>query len=318
VSISDFAKKPEPEPTKDSTPVGLKLSDPDVKPTEPALVVEQPIVTPNIVTPTIGLIVTEPAPAVNRQAILDDIMGKIPDKIGTHSKLKMVIYGDPGSMKSSCAATAPNNLIADLEDGLISAKFSPHGVAEQVKPYPWNGFEEYSNLVGALIEDVPELAWVETHTIDTFSEVHKRALAEIVERDWRKRPGSVNRYVAETEHHVENNERMLRMIRALKEMDRNLILLTHATTVEPKNKPAKTYPDFSEKLANKIEAMMDVVAYAEKKYIQQEDGTKRLCMILKVEADEGVHCKTRFPLPAEMINPTMAQILNAWEESKAL
>lgn len=319
-SISDFTldtgdknEKPtewvakEPEAPKEVSPTLLVTPDVQGKPALPAAQPNGLIITGG------STVVTPPAltqPVQSAEEILNGIMGRIGDKIGVSSNLKMLIHGDPGSMKSSFGATAPNNLVADLEDGLMAAKFSPHGVAPNVRPYPWVSFEDFDMLCKALAADVEPLKNVEVFTVDTFSEVHKRGLAEVTEREWRKRP-STNRYVPETEHHQENNERMLRIIRSLKDMNRNLIILTHSTTVEPKGKQAKTYPDFSEKLANKIEAMMDIVAYAEKRIV---DGN--LVMVMTFRSGEGVHCKTRIPLPNEMINPTYADIVKVWEESK--
>lgn len=307
-----------------ASPASVKPSD-FVKQEKPApLVTEatpkpQPTVTSTpapsggiLLTGSAGASSTTATPVKSAEEILQGIMGNIGDDITSSSNLKILIHGDPGSMKSSWAATAPNNLVADLEDGLMAAKFSPHGVANNVKPYPWKGFEDFDMLCKALAADVDPLKWVEVFTVDTFSEVHKRGLAEVTEREWRRRPSS-NRYVPETEHHQENNERMLRLIRSLKEMNRNLIILTHSTTVEPKGKQAKTYPDFSEKLANKIEAMMDVVAYAEKRIIDKEQH-----MVLTFKGDEGVHTKTRIPLPNEMIDPTYEDIKRVWEESKSV
>lgn len=313
MSISDFAinldtgepEKKEENKTEWKEPEKappLKIEEPQAK---PALIVSDS-------PPLINTGQATPVASQDPEEILNNILGKIGDKIGASSNLKIIIYGDPGSMKSSYVATAPNNLIVDLEDGLMSAKISPHGVADNVRPYPWDGFENFAKLIGALKMAPPQLDWVEVVSIDTFSELHKRGLAEITEREWRKRP-STNRYVPESDHHQENNERMLRVIRALKEMKRDLIITTHATTVEPKGKPSKTYPDFSEKLANKIEAMMDVVGYCEKKVIDN-----KLCMVMKVREDSGVHTKTRLNLPAEMINPTFADIKKVWEESKEL
>lgn len=332
-SISDFGKpviSATPTPVGDSKPT-INLMNPDTKPSPDVKPVEQPEVAgstqieekksdfevksdaPKPANNGIALIGTplQKAAGPDPQEILNGIMGRIGDHIGSTAKLKILLYGDPGSMKSSLAATAPNNLVADLEDGLVAAKFSPHGVAENVRPYPWNGFEDFANLVGTLISSPPELDWIETFTVDSFSEAHRRGLGEVTEREWRQRPGSVNRYVAETDGHQENNERMLRMVRGLRDMNRNLILIAHATTVEPKGKPAKTYPDFSEKLANKIEGMMDVVGYCEKKMINDE-----LVQIVRFKSDDGTHCKARIPLPGEMVNPTMADILAVWEESK--
>lgn len=247
-------------------------------------------------------------PVTSPNEILNSILGKI-GNIDQQANFKMLIYGEPGSTKSSFSATAPNNLIADLEDGLISAKSSPNGIAPGVQKYPWSGFEDFTKLVVAFTQNPPELERFTTLTIDTFSDLHKRALAEVTEREWRKRPSS-NRYVPEVEHHSENNERMIRMIRALRDLNRDLIIVSHAKTVEPKNKPAKTYPDFSESLANKIMAMMDIVGYMSVKTIEGKPTP-----VLRVITDGTIQCKTRVPLPAEIINPTYSQLRAAWEKT---
>jgi hypothetical protein len=332
MSISDFGKTPEPTAPKPKvTSVGISLTNPPTKPkpeptpapteAEVALKVEEKKSdfeitksdTPEPAKTNTGISLGGPvktAPTI--EDIVAGVVSNIGDKIGSQAKLKILLYGDPGSMKSSLAATAPNNLVADLEDGLIAAKFAPFGVADNVKPYPWKGFADFANLVGALSMGHEALDWVETFTVDSLSEVHRRALAEVTTREYLQRPGSVNQYVAETEHHQENNERILRMIRALRDMNKNLILIAHATTVEPKGKPAKTYPDFSEKLANKIEGMMDVVGYCEKK--MTDEG--QMVQVVRFKSDDGTHCKTRIPLPAEVINPNMQDLLRIWEESK--
>lgn len=252
---------------------------------------------------------TAASPEPSNDEILNSIMGRI-KPIGQTSRLKIMVYGDPGTTKSSFVATAPNNLIVDLEDGLVSAFNSPTGVADNVHAYPWNGFDGLSALIGKFMEGADALKQFDVLSIDSFSEMQKRALAEITEREWRKRP-SANRFVAETEHHVENNERMLRMIRALRDLDRDLIITSHAKTVEPKGKPAKTYADFSESLSNKIMAMMDLVIYMSMKEI---DG--KIVPVGRVVSDGTIHCKTRFALPEEIINPTFTQLKAAIEASK--
>lgn len=251
-------------------------------------------------------------PASDTQAPVDDIlnslMGNI-EEIGQSSTFKLMLYGDPGTTKSSLAATAPNNLIVDLEDGLISAKSSPHGIANNVKRFPWKGFDALSVLITKLLENPKELEWVEVLTIDSFSDLHKRALAEITEREWRKRPSS-NRFVPETEHHQENNERIYRLLRTLRELNRDLIITAHSKTVEPKNKPPKTYSDFSESLNNKIMGLMDIVGHMSMKEV---DG--KMVPVMRVITDDIIQCKTRVPLPEEIINPTWPMLKAAWQKS---
>jgi hypothetical protein len=250
------------------------------------------------------------APNPSVDAVLDGIMGRIGD-IGQKDRFKLLIYGDPGTTKSSLVAQAANNLIVDLEGGLISAKGSPYGIANNVQPYTWKDTAEFEMLLGYLYNDHPAFADKTCLSIDSFSDLHKRCLSEVTEREWMKQP-SRNRYVPITDDHQENNERMMRYVRVLRDLDRDIIITAHAKTVEPKGKPAKTYPDFSENLANKIEGMMDIVVYMSIKIV---DGQP--VPVGQFFSDGQTHAKTRVPLPFEVINPTYPMLRAAWEESKS-
>ena len=318
-SISDFAEDKPAVPTKENdpwqvttTPTPTNVATTPVT-TTPKTVAVTPSAPAPVATPNVTASVTATtSPATNE--ILQSLMSKI-TPIGQRYNLKILIYGDPGTTKSSFVATAPNNLVVDLEDGMIAAKNSPNGIADNVQTIRWNdigGFSGFGALVQTFQQNPEELKIYETLSVDSFSEAHKRGLQEVTEREHRKRP-SKNRYVAETEEHTENNERMIRILRAIRDMDRNLILIAHARTVEPKNKPAKTFPDFSESLANKIEAMMDVVGYMT---LQEID--KKIVPVLVLQAAEGIHCKTRVGLPPEIVNPTYTKIRDAWEQTKSL
>lgn len=311
MSISDFAEQKPKEPTWDTqstTSTEPQETSVTASPAE-SITTEAPSPT-TVVDQTSTPTVTETEqPAVDE--ILKTLMGNIHD-IGQKESFKILIYGDPGTTKSSFAATAPNNLIVDLDEGLISAKSSPNGIATGTKSFPWMGFNGLSALIGKLNQNPEELAWIETLTIDPFSEVHKRGLDEVLAREHAKAPGTFNRYKPETDHHQENNNRMLTIIRALKDLDRNLIITAHAKTVEPKNKPSKTFPDFSESLANKIEGMMDIVGYMTRREI---DG--QMVPILRVVTDGTVHAKTRVPLPVEIIDPKWPQLKAAWDKMLA-
>jgi phage nucleotide-binding protein len=269
--------------------------------TAPATNVSQPVVNgqPNVLN--------NGQPTVD--AVLDGILGQIGD-VGQKDCFKVLIYGDPGTTKSSKVAEVPNNLVVDLEGGLISAKGAPLGVASNVKPYTWKNTMEFEALLGYLYNNHPAFEQYTTFSIDSFSDLHKRCLTEVTEREWMRQP-SRNRYVPTTDDHQENNERMMRYVRVLRDLNRNIIITAHSKTVEPKNKPAKTYPDFSENLANKIEGMMDIVAYMSIKIIDQQPVP-----VMQFFSDGQTHAKTRVPLPFELPNPTMAQLFAAWEASK--
>lgn len=306
MSISDFAAETPKEPTWDSSETPTS-SNPTIQ-TEPVTVSPVESTTTESTTPTV---INEPVPtAAPVDEILNSILGHI-TPIGQNENFKMLIYGDPGTTKSSFCATAPNNLIVDLDEGLISAKSSPNGIADGVRAFPWIGFPGLTALIHKLAARPAELDWVQVLTIDPFSETHKRGLDEVLAREHMMQP-SKNRYMPVTENHTENNNRMLGIIRDLKDLDRDLIITAHARTVEPKGQIAKTFPDFSESLANKIEGMMDIVGYMFRKEV---DGV--IVPVMRVVSDGNVHAKTRVPLPVEIMNPTYPQIKAVWDQMLA-
>ncbi len=247
-----------------------------------------------------------------RQENIDKLLSRMAP-VGTKQNFKILIYGPPGGTKSSFL-NIPNCLVYDQEGGLISIKSwckqSGTPVAENLQSIPFTSFAQADFLLDNLTNKIPELDFVKVFAIDTMNDFHRKALMnEVVAKAHRNAPTSVSRWVPQTEHHQENNEKMLDFVRRIRDLDRDVVLLAHSKTVEPKGKPAKTYPDFSESLANKIEAMMDIVGYME---MVEENGDH--FPVMRVAADAGIHAKTRVPLPALIKNPTYAQLRAAWED----
>lgn len=312
MSISDFAEnKPKGVTTWDPTEQSTTPTSTDQSVTAPTVESTTTESTTTTENPTIQAPIISGDPQEQVNSIADAIMAKI-QPIGQRSCFKMMLYGEPGTIKSSIVATAPNNLIIDNEDGLISAKGSPFGIADNVRSFPFTDFDELSNLIGLLMNHYEPLEQYKVLSLDTFSEMHKIGLANVLTREHLNRPNSVNAYKAETEHHSENNEFILRVLRALKNLDRDLIITAHSRTVEPKSKPAKTYADFSESLSNRIMAMMDVVGYMS----WMDDGNGNTIPVMRTVSDGTIHCKSRIPLPPLIPNPTYPMIRAAWEESK--
>lgn len=256
-----------------------------------------------------------PAPTAEPQdPILDAILNKIvPVKSKERRRnLKVLIYSDPGAGKSVLAGTAPNNLFIDCEDGLVSLDNHPDLVPDTVYAYPYKSFRGLEAVVQKLNENPPELAHIETVTMDTISDIHKKGLAEVVEREWSKSPAMSNRYVADTEHHTENNEHIRRLVTSLRDLDRNLILLSHARTIEPKNRPAKTFPDFSEKLANTLAGIVDIVGYM---YLKEVEGVVH--RVLRLQGTETIVAKTRVGgFPDEIYDPVWGNIWEIFKKSE--
>lgn len=245
---------------------------------------------------------TTPAAADVTDAVLNAILNKmVPVKDKTRRKnFKMLIYSDPGCGKTVFTGTAPDNMIIDVEDGLISLDNHPDMVADTVHAIPYNSFMGLDAIIQKLLEAPPELDHIKTLTIDSLNELHKRSLAEITERDYWASPSTRNRFVPETEHYTESSEQIRRLVSKMRDLDRNLILTAHAKTVEPKGKPSKTYPDFSEKLANTIAGIVDVVGYM---YLKEVEG--KTVRVLRLHSNGGIVAKTRVGgFPEEIVNPT--------------
>lgn len=232
--------------------------------------------------------------------ILEGLLNRI-SPVGTRQrKLKVMVYSEPGAGKSVFMGTAPKNLVLDVEDGLSSLSNHPDMVKDSVAELPYKSFFQAEELIKRLQDDVPQLAQFETFSVDSMSELHKRGLAEVVEREWKKNPLAVNRYVAETEHHTENNEHIRRLVSSLRDLDRNIIITAHARTVQQKNGSIKVYPDFSEKLANTLAGIVDIVGYMEKREIEG-----KVVRVMRLHSNGLVTAKSRIGgFPAEIQNPT--------------
>lgn len=244
-------------------------------------------------------------------AITEALLGRIGD-VGSKSTFKCCVYGPPGGTKSSWLGRIPNNLVYDMEDGVISMRtqeaFTGKPKAPGVKVIPFSSFNEADLLLQRFLDNDPAFAQWTVFSIDTFSDFHKRALEDLMYTLKRKQP-SLNQYDVKPEHHAENNMRMMEYVRKLRNMPKDLVITAHARTVEPKGKPAKTYPDFSESLAGKIEAMMDVVGYMEMRLVDGKETP-----VMRVVSEGTIHAKTRVPLDAEIINPEWTDIKAVWEK----
>ena len=261
---------------------------------------------------------TEPEPeptgansTVAFDAELDAILNRIaPATESGHKKLRGMIFSDPGEGKTTLIGGIPNNLILDTEEGTnVLVNTAPN-----VDVIPFKSFYQAQVIVDRLGQNVPQLAKYETFSMDTISFLHKKGLAEVTEREWAKAPSAVNQFVAETEHHTENNEHMRRLVAAAIQLDRNLILTCHARTVQKKGEIEKTYPDFSEKLANTINGMLDFVGYL---YTTEIDGEEHKVLKLR-QGTSGIVCKTRITtMPENLIDPTWDKIWDLFQEHNA-
>lgn len=271
--------------------------------------VENPSVPVTAATTSNPVSVAEKDPSVptpsKEPSFLDIFLTKIEPIEEQKANFKMIIYSDPGVGKTDLLGQIPNNLIIDSEQGTETIQYSERR-ATNVKRYPFKNFAGLEAIVEEFHKSPEQLAGYKNISVDTVSNLHKRGLAEVLRREHNKAPSLQSAYIAETEHHTENNEHMRQLIQSLVALDRNIFLTVHKRTIEPKGQDARTFPDFSEKLANTIAGMMDVVAYM---YIANVEGKNT--RVLKFHPSSGVVAKARGrgkDLPDNMLDPTWEKI----------
>lgn len=250
------------------------------------------------------------APTAPAEETVDEVLAALEARISPVSmkqtRGKFFFYGPPGSGKTVLAAQAPKPLIVDVERGTLSINNHKDSIdTDNVAVLEYKSFRQLELLIKKLNEGAfPE---IETVIIDSMSELHKRGLQEITEREWRNGNGrnkdgvKRNRYVPETEDHTENNEHIRRLTSSLRDLNRNLVVISHHRTKDGKDGGlAAIYPDFSEKLANTLMGIFDAIGYLSiERKNQQEVRT------LRVRTDGKIACKTRLgALPDVIEDPT--------------
>lgn len=263
-------------------------------------------------------VIENPAGAAEQQdEILQALLGKIKPATSTKEHLKIILYSNPGQGKSTFLGTAANSLILDVEDGLASLNNHPDIVKETAKAYPYKSFDGTEILIKYLMDENPAFDWCEVFSVDSMSTLHKKGLEETTERDYRKNPLANNRYKAETEHHTENNEHIRRLVSSLNDLKRHVIITAHARTIEPKDQPPSTFPDFSEKLANALAGIVDMVVYME---IREIEGKPRRVFRFHPQnnAKGKIMAKTRIGgFPEEAMDVTWDDFLRKFQDHLA-
>lgn len=253
---------------------------------------------------------SKPAVADQQDDILNAILGRMKPLNDEEARpsLKILLFSHPGGRKTSFLGGIGDNLIIDSEDGLTSLYAIPELVKwDTTQVIPFKSFFQVEKLTEGLAKNAPQLEWVKTVSVDTLTTLHKKGLAEEVKRMHLKGMRE-SIYKAEGEDHGVNNERMRQIVDGLKDLNRNIVVTCHAKEVQQKDKSIKIYPDFSDKLANTINGMMDVVAFVE----QTQNG-----VVWHNISDGYIQCKNRIGLPQTLENPTWETIWGYFEKHLA-
>lgn len=266
---------------------------------------------------TLTVVPDEPAPSKEFEAVvaeanslLDQLMARI-TPVGNKSKyLKILVYGMPGTGKTVFTATAPNPLIVDVEKG--SHSINNHPELRHVQALEFKSIFQVEQLINFLGAKEPALDAYETIVIDSYSELQKRDLDEIVRVEAAK-DAARNKYLPIGADYNVNTEHMRQIASALRDLDRHIIVTCHVK--EEKDDTTGRLlvrPNLTPKLAGTLAGIFDVVGYMST--TTQGENTIRT---LQVHPTVNVTAKTRIGnLPAVIENPTFSDIYTAFTTTK--
>ena len=239
--------------------------------------------------------------------ILNSLMARISPVENKSKYLKILIYGMPGVGKTVFTATAPKPLIIDVENGAHSIK-NHADLVDEAEALEFKSIFQVETLIKYLGDRAEPLEKFETIVVDSFSELQKRDLDEIVKAEATK-DSSRNKYLPIGPDYNVNTEHMRQIASALRDLDRHIIVTCHVK--EEKDDATGRLlvrPNLTPKLAGTLAGIFDVVGY-----MSLNDGTRSL----QVSPTPTVTAKTRIGnLPAVMENPTFSDILTAFTNHK--
>lgn len=230
-----------------------------------------------------------PVPPVD--AILDKLLSRITKPEIVSTNLKVLIYGSPGTGKTTFAATAPSPLVIDVERGSRTLV----GLRE-VEVLEYVSIEQVEKVVDYLVNNHAAFSKYETIVFDSLSEMQRRLLDQQL-GNMSKTIGSPL-YKADWGVYGENTQRLRSLMSRFRDIPKNLVV-TAQDKVEKDDATGimMARPDLTPKLSATVAGLFDVVGY-----LRINSKGER---ILQVQPTKTVLAKTRITsLPKEIINPT--------------
>lgn len=158
-------------------------------------------------------------------------------------KVKALVYGKPGTGKTSFAATAPKPLFLSAEWGLLSiAKLKPDYVE----------IKSFHDLKEALVYLRTQKHDYETVIIDSITEVNEIIKAEITARTGR---------AIQKNDWVEVQEKIKQIIRGFRDLNMHCLFLALETIEKDEERMISINPALNGKAATDIAGFMDIVGY---------------------------------------------------------
>lgn len=234
--------------------------------------------------------------------VLDALLAEIAPIEQKHSRLKVLIYGDPGTGKTVFAASAPAPILIDVEGGSLSLRNHPELSTVEVMRYV--NVRQLELFAAAANDSTGPFGKYETVIIDTFSELQKRDIDDIVKADFRKNPGREPFPIGPD--YNKNTEHLRQIAAAFRDLDKHLVVICHGKDEkDERTGTILTRPNLTPKLASTMMGIFDIVGHMT---ATGEGETRK--RHLQVHPTPQVQAKTRIGgLPPVLENPTFDTLL---------
>lgn len=214
--------------------------------------------------------------------------------------LVLLLYGDGGVGKTTCASTAPKPLLADCENG--TKYLGLRGIKLDVAH-----IEKWADMREFL--EVAKGAQYETVIIDPLDELMdkvKKAMiasgdAKLVQKDGSPTMGGWGWMKKQFKDYI----------KALRDTGKHVILIAHVQEEKDEERIVKR-PKIETKISADIIGMVDVVAYMA--VVGRGDEAKRILMV-DPESDKYV-AKDRTGQLGKVVEPNIQKIINACQGSE--
>lgn len=228
-------------------------------------------------------------------------------------RIRALIYGEPGSGKTSLAASAQDHeemapvVFANIEGGLLSVVHRGDIHAVDI-----TSTEDMYELYHRIKNKVDPFAEIKTLVIDNVTELQATNLEEIVQAEMvspRKSASRVSEDEIFQEDYGTSTVQLSRLFRWCKGLDVNLILTAHAKFVYPPSRnsrsgtnvdvePTAVLPMLTQKLMKSVMGLVDFVWY-----LQWNPEDKQRWMLTR---PDGIYqAKTRGLHFAEALGPAV-------------
>lgn len=238
--------------------------------------------------------------------VLDLLLSKITTADAAVPFLKVFIYGPPGVRKTTFLASAPETLIVDVEKGTTSLRNFPETRGTAVLPF--KSVAGVEALIDKMAEGNNALDKYETLCVDSFSEMQKRDLDDIVAAA-AKNDASRNPHLPIGPDYNINTEHMRKIADRLRALDKHIIITAHVKE-EKDDATGRVLvrPNLTPKLASTLNGIFDVVGYMNLDFKGDQPVWS-----LQVHPTTTVTAKTRIGgLPPVIVDPSFQILLDAF------